>query len=59
MKRSLHERTKEFFICMGQKGKLLKILAIAGLAVSMLLHRFFIYLRGGFDYLLQADFGRL
>ena len=32
---------------MGQKGKLLKIPAIAGLAVSMLLHRFFMYLRGG------------
>ena len=41
---------------MGQKGKLLKIPAIAGLAVSMLLHRFFMYLCGGFKRFICTAF---
>ena len=47
MKRSYHERTKDFFINMGRKNKLLKGPAIVGLAVSMLLHHFYEYCRSG------------
>lgn len=47
MKRSYHERTKEFFINMGRKNKWLRGPAIVGLAVSMLLHHFFEYCRKG------------
>lgn len=47
MKRSYHERTKDFFINMGRKNKLLKGPAIVGLAVSMLLHHFFEYCKKG------------
>ena len=47
MKKSLHERIYAFFINVGRRGKLLKGPAIVGLAVSMLIYRFYLYLRGG------------
>ena len=47
MKESFHERTKDFFINMGRKNKFLRIPAIAGLALSMLLHHIFEYFRRG------------
>lgn len=47
MKRSYHERAKAFFINMGRRSRLLKIPAIIGLAVCMLLHRIFEYFRRG------------
>lgn len=47
MKRSLHERAKAFFINMGRKSRILRGPAILGLAVSMLLNRFFEYCRKG------------
>ncbi len=56
MKRSYHERTKEFFINMGRKHKPLKGLAIAGLAVSMLLHHFIEYCRRGSKRFASAAF---
>ncbi len=56
MKRSLHERTKEYFIRLGRKSKLLKIPAIIGLAVSMLLHRFFTYCKGGTKRFMSTAF---
>ena len=56
MKRSYLERTKEFFINMGRKHKPLKGLAIAGLAVSMLLHHFIEYCRRGSKRFASAAF---
>lgn len=47
MKRKLNERAKDYFIYIGRRNKFLKIPAIIGLAVSMLLHRFFEYCRRG------------
>lgn len=47
MKRKLNERAKSFFINMGRRSKLLRIPAIIGLAVSMLLSHFFNYCRTG------------
>lgn len=47
MKRNLNERAKSFFINMGRRSKLLRIPAIIGLAVSMLLHEVFMYFRTG------------
>lgn len=47
MKRKLNERAKSFFINMGRRNKLLRIPAIIGLAVSMLLHKIYMYFKTG------------
>ncbi len=47
MKRKLYERAKSFFINMGRRNKLLRIPAVMGLAVSMLLHKIYMYFRTG------------
>lgn len=56
MKRSYHERTKDFFIRMGRKNRLLKGPAIVGLAISMLLHHFYEYCRKGTKRFASAAF---
>lgn len=47
MKRTFRERTTGYFIYMGKKYKFLRPIAIVGLAVSLLLCRFFDYMRRG------------
>lgn len=47
MKRKLNERSKDFFINLGRRSKFLKIPAIIGLAICMLLHQFCDYCRRG------------
>ena len=47
MKRSLNERAKAYFISMGRRSRILRVPAIIGLAVTMLLHNIFDYLRKG------------
>ena len=47
MKRSFYEKTKSFFINMGKHYKLLRVLAIIGLAFSMLFHRIYLYFKTG------------
>ncbi len=47
MKRNLNERAKLFFINMGRQNRLLRIPAIIGLAVCMLLHKICMYFRTG------------
>ncbi len=47
MKRKLNERVKDFFIDMGRKNVILKIPAIIGLAVCMLLYNIYDYCRNG------------
>ena len=47
MKRSLNERAKSYFISMGRRSRILRVPAIIGLAVTMLLHNIFDYLRKG------------
>ena len=56
MKISLHERAKAFFINMGRKSRILRGPAILGLAVSMLLNRFFEYCRKGTKRFICAVF---
>ncbi len=47
MKRSLNERAKSYFISMGRRSRILRVPAIIGLAVTMLSHNIFDYLRKG------------
>ena len=47
MYKSFNEKTKDFFINMGKKHRLLLPLAIVGLAITMLLTRFFSYCKRG------------
>ncbi|MCM1127506.1 MAG: M15 family metallopeptidase [Lachnospiraceae bacterium] len=56
MKRSLYERTKQFFVNMGRRSRLLKGPAIVGLAISMILHHFFEYCRRGTKRFVCAAF---
>lgn len=47
MKRSLNEKARFFFVNMGRRNKFLRIPAIVGLAVSMLMHRIYMYFKTG------------
>lgn len=47
MNKNFHERTRDFFIRTGRKNAFLRIPALIGLAVCLLLHRFAEYCRTG------------
>ncbi|MBD5547376.1 MAG: M15 family metallopeptidase [Lachnospiraceae bacterium] len=47
MKRSLNERAKMYFINMGRRSRILRVPAIIGLAVTMLLYKIYDYCRRG------------
>ena len=47
MKKNFRERTRDFFIKLGQKNSVLRVFAMIGLAVSMLIFRFAEYCRTG------------
>lgn len=47
MKRSFYEKAKSFFINMGKHHKFLRVVAIIGLAASMLTHRVCLYFKTG------------
>ena len=47
MKKNFRERTRDFFIKLGQKNSVLRVFAMIGLAASMLIFRFAEYCRTG------------
>lgn len=47
MKKNFRERTRDFFIKLGHKNAFLRVLAMIGLAVSLLIFRFMEYCRTG------------